>query len=443
MMKCFSTWKYGAVLLCIYGFCVHFLPSEPFFVPYLQTPRLNISEDEVISKILPMWTYGYLIFLFPVFLTTDLLKYKPVVIMQALGWVACYFILIFGKTVLLMQIVEIVFAIGTASEVAYNSYIYSIVPKKYHQTYTAYTRSVLLLSSFVSYTTGQLLVSFANIDLRYLTVISLSFVSLALLVALFLPKPKSSSLLNHNENIENKDVETDLSGETLISKSCRVSTDIQSKCNRCRTVCKNIFSSLKKAYTDKEILLWSIWWATIFNGWIFVVNYTQSLWSFIDSDVELNGFISTLATMFGAFGSFLVKWIPLNNPIRNNVVAGLVTIFISGCLFLASFTTSIGWSYFSYVLFSFLYNYVITVTQYQLAVIQSSEIALIIGFNTFIGLLLNTIMTVILIEDSTLHLPVQTLFTVHGFYFGAIAIAFTCIGIWKSSKASSTSTTRL
>lgn len=71
-----------------------------------------------------MWTYSFLAVLVPVFLLTDWLRYKPVVVFQC----SCLFIttamLRWMKSVPAMQAMQFFYGVVTASEVAYFSYIY-------------------------------------------------------------------------------------------------------------------------------------------------------------------------------------------------------------------------------------------------------------------------------------------------------------------------------
>uniref|UniRef100_A0A8C8RCZ7 Thiamine transporter 2 n=1 Tax=Pelusios castaneus TaxID=367368 RepID=A0A8C8RCZ7_9SAUR len=77
-----SSWIYPTLVLCIYGFFSMMRPSEPFLTPYLTGPDKNLTIDEVTNQIFPVWTYSYLVLLFPVFLVTDYVRYKPIIILQ-------------------------------------------------------------------------------------------------------------------------------------------------------------------------------------------------------------------------------------------------------------------------------------------------------------------------------------------------------------------------
>ena len=63
------------------------------------------------QDIFPVGTYSYLIALVIVFLVTDLLRYKPVIILDGLFAVATWSLLIWGKNVLAMQVILLQFII--------------------------------------------------------------------------------------------------------------------------------------------------------------------------------------------------------------------------------------------------------------------------------------------------------------------------------------------
>lgn len=103
---------------------------------------------------------------------------------------------------LAMQLLEFFFGLSTASEVAYYSYIYSVVEPEHYQRVTAYCRSVTLFGSAAGSLTGQLLVSVAEVDMVYLVIITLASASVAFLVPCFLPMPKRSLFFHRRAGAE-------------------------------------------------------------------------------------------------------------------------------------------------------------------------------------------------------------------------------------------------
>ena len=55
---------------------------KSLIIMLLQGPRKNFTGSECVNQIFPVWSYSYLSCLVPVFLLTDFLKYKPVIIVE-------------------------------------------------------------------------------------------------------------------------------------------------------------------------------------------------------------------------------------------------------------------------------------------------------------------------------------------------------------------------
>ena len=72
---------------------------------YLIEPKwVNITLDQAYQDVYPVWTYSYLAVLVIVFLLTDYVKYKPMIIFQGLAFIATWSLLVFGSGVGLMQV---------------------------------------------------------------------------------------------------------------------------------------------------------------------------------------------------------------------------------------------------------------------------------------------------------------------------------------------------
>ena len=110
----------------------------PEFVP--NSFFLNIPKDDVYNKVYPVWPYAYFALLIPVFLLTDFLRYKPVIIFEGLSYIATWSLLIWGHGVPQMQAMQFTYGIATSTEVAYYTYIYAKVDPKHFQKVTSFTR---------------------------------------------------------------------------------------------------------------------------------------------------------------------------------------------------------------------------------------------------------------------------------------------------------------
>ncbi|RXG55935.1 Thiamine transporter 1 [Armadillidium vulgare] len=143
-------WLKTCLLLCSYGFFKELRPSEPFLTEYLLGPQQNLTSSEVYYDVYPVWTYSYLALLILVFLLTDLLRYKPVIVFEGIGYVATWCLLLWAGGVRWMQFMEFCYGIATATEVAYYTYIYAQVDARHYQKVTSYTRSAILAGRFAS-----------------------------------------------------------------------------------------------------------------------------------------------------------------------------------------------------------------------------------------------------------------------------------------------------
>lgn len=151
-----------------------------------------------------MWTYSYLVLLFPVFLATDFLRYKPVLILQAASLVVTYVLLLKARGLRAMQLLEFFFGLATASEVAYYSYIYSVVEPARYQRVTGYCRSITLFGSAAGSLTGQLLLLLDKVQLVHLVLVTLAMAAVASVAPWFLPMPKRSLFFHQSPGVLEK-----------------------------------------------------------------------------------------------------------------------------------------------------------------------------------------------------------------------------------------------
>lgn len=91
--------------------------------------------------------------------------------------------------------------------------------------------------------------------------------------------------------------------------------------------------------------------------------------------------------------------------------------------------------YVMYVLFRSIYMILITIATFQIAANLSMECyALVFGVNTFSALLLQTVLTVIVVDSSVLGLDLFTQFKIYAGYFVVIAIIFLVSGLYHVVK---------
>lgn len=114
------------------------------------TDMCNFLYLQIYIQVYPVWTYSYLSLLVVVFLLTDLLRYKPMIVFEGIGYIATWGLLLWAGGVGWMQLMEFCYGIATSTEVAYFTYIYAQVSGVYYQRVTSFTRAALLTGRFMS-----------------------------------------------------------------------------------------------------------------------------------------------------------------------------------------------------------------------------------------------------------------------------------------------------
>lgn len=94
--------------------------------------------------------------------------------------------------VLEMQAMQFTYGVVTSCDVAYFTYIYSMVELKHYLKATSYCRTAQLLGYTVGSVLGQVLVSFELMSYSYILVFTLVLTAVALITSILLPMPKTS-----------------------------------------------------------------------------------------------------------------------------------------------------------------------------------------------------------------------------------------------------------
>ncbi|XP_077440755.1 thiamine transporter 1 [Vanacampus margaritifer] len=437
---------YPTLCLCAYGLFSNLRPSEPFLTAYLMGPDKNLTEAQVVSEIYPIWTYSYLALLFPIFLATDYLCYKPVLVLQAISFVVTYAMLAKAQGLRAMQLLEFFFGLATASEVAYFSYIYSVVEPAHYRRVTAYCRSVTLFGSAAGSLSGQLLLTVAEVRLVHLVWATLASAAVAFFPPWFLPMPKrslffhkkpegaperqcdySSALIDKVDNkvpLDNQDVATVSPSSEETNGSCGFPE-----------VLKMLLADFLHCYRRGPLLAWSLWWALATCGYFQVLNYAQALWEKIRPSSEYdiyNGYVETLSTLLGALAALLAGHLPVRWTVWGELVLWALSLLMAACVLVMVTLGSIWLCYGSYVLFKATYMLLITVATYQIASnLDMPRYALVFGVNTFVALLLQSLLTLVVVDSAGLGLDLFTQFYVYGGYFAVISAVFLFAGLCK------------
>lgn len=195
-----------------------------------------------------------------------------------------------------------------------------------------------------------------------------------------------------------------------------------------------VWENFKIFKTDMFVLKWSLWWALTSCGIFQVQNYIQTLWATMqtsDGDVK-NGINECANTLVGAILSFLIQYLNINWEKRGEYVLFATSLMATLLLFALSQTTNIILAYILYSVIVAVYHTLIAAASANIAShLNRASYGLVLGWNTFIALLLQTILTFAVADEHGFSLDIRTQFIVYACYFGGVTLLFTLIVAYR------------
>lgn len=449
--------SYALWCLCTLGLLKEFRPSESFLTQYLVSPWQNYTKDEVNQEIYPVGTYSTLILLIIVFLITDILRYKPVIIVHSLAGAACYCLIIYGCSKKYVQAAEVFYGLFMASEIAYSTYMYASCQKEAYQKVTSYARIALQAGRLLSGCFAQLLISCNILNYHELNYLSLAGLLLSALIGCFLPSI-SKSVYFHRVTLEKEGMSTNNSQskcEDVTRSVCKDAENFDNtKPSRLEESIRNndlydefeqlsgfkrIWDDFLHAFSNLYVVKWSVWWSLTQCGYLQVTSYVQNLWQDTAdlSSVKLyNGAASATYTILGILSSWVVGQLDYEFDERKTHWLLCVCASLSGALIIfSSLSFSLLFQYTAYGAFKILFQVMMIFANTEVATSLSRDShGLVFGFNTFIALALQTVLTIIVTAKGGLQLSTRTQFFVYGSYYILIGCGFLLMAVWTSFK---------
>ncbi|XP_055630800.1 thiamine transporter 1-like [Toxorhynchites rutilus septentrionalis] len=470
-------WLKISLLLCTFGFFREMRPSEPFVTEFLSGEWRDILPEQLNRDVYPVGTYTYLGVLIIIFLVTDILRYKSIIIFSACVGVVIWSLLLWTTSLAALQVVQVLYGTYMAAEVAYYTYIYAKISRDKYQQVTGNTRAAILSGRFLASVLSQALVSTGAMDLRELNYITLGAQAFSLLWAFILPPVKSSVYFyskesQHSQCTGGNQVKQD--GSTLHSSGEHVEQNVRQEIGNhanavntisvpvaatditksdvnltsamegqqtaagneteprsrfsCNRAGRLLWTHFISAYSNLTVVQWSLWWSLAMAGFIQVQIYVQLLWQEIDVDQEYlyNGGAEALLTLFGAVSAIVAGYVA--NRIFEQWALWVLTVCSAlqgGLILYSGFSTNIWAAYAVYILFGVLYMFMITMASATVAkYLEEDSFGLIFGINTFAALAFQSILTVVVISESGLMLSPRGQFKVYGGYFLALALVY-------------------
>ncbi|XP_016983272.1 thiamine transporter 1 [Drosophila rhopaloa] len=417
-------WLKISCLLCVFGCIREIRPSEPYVTEYLLGPWRNITEEQLTHDVYPVGTYSYLVQLVFVFLITDFLRYKPLIITIGATGVIIWSMLIWTTSLLSLQILEVLYGTYMAAEVAYYTYIYAKVDKKYYPKVTSHTRAAMFAGKLISGITSQLMLYLELMNYKELNYITLATQIIAMLWAFSLPAV-DKSLYFHREQLSIGDQQTQLPGEGNLD----VVDQPQERTPRQPGALGLLWNHFHNAYTNPRVIQWSLWYAIGLAGYLQVTYYVQVLWKVIEPEplIAWNGAVDAVLTALAALFALGAGYLHTGRlrPRTSLLILALLSAVEGGCVLICCWTEDIYWSYTGFVLFGALYGFTITVASAEVARnLQEDSFGLVFGFNTLVALIFQSLLTMIFVTDTGFELDPVGQYTVYAFYFIAVGVLY-------------------
>lgn len=375
-------WFKISLLLCFFGFLKEMRPSENFVIDYLTHPWRNITAEEVNKYLYPINTFSTPVFLLIILFITDFLRYKPVIIACGVVAIANWSLLVWTTSFEAIIASQLLFGIFVATEVAYYTYIYAKVDKEHYLKVTSHTRAAILAGRCISGILAQFLFYFELTDLRGLNAITLAMMVMATFWALCLPRVTTSLYFN------TKAIEGEPTGNGAAFANAFGIIKYQ----------------VKTAYTNRLVVLWSVWYVMAVCGSLQVFYYVQMLWIHIDNRPEVmwNGAVEAFITLSCATVALLASRVRRSVLHSSGILWGLVIIAVcqGAIIFVFSNTSNRFISYAVYTLYYLLHTFTITISSAEVAKrLPEDSYGLIFGINTFIALILQCVLTLVVVTD--------------------------------------------
>ncbi|XP_011198870.2 thiamine transporter 1 [Bactrocera dorsalis] len=428
-------WLKISCLLCICGFVHEIRPSEPYVTEYLLSSRPNITQDELSRKVYPVATYSYLATLVLMFIVTDFLRYKPLIIMMGACGTTVFAMLIWTTSLTALQIIEFLYGLYMASEVAYYTYIYAKVDKEYYPKVSAHTRAAMFLGKLVAGFSAQLLVNLKLMDYKSLNYITFSTQIFGTLWAFVLPKVDRSLYFHRKNYFDSIEPAAGVNSSSTELQDAKSISSQNTENIIPLAPFKLLWSHFYNAYSNLKVVQWSMWYAISLCGYLQILTYIQVLWIEIEPNKEIawNGAVDAILTLLAALMALAAGYIHAGRlkPLQSLLVLSTFAAMEGGAVLLCCWTSNIYVSYAAYILFGALYAFSITVASAEVArYLEEESFGLVFGVNTFIALAFQTLLTIIVVSNSGLSLDTRGQYTVYAFYYiAASGIYFISVAV--------------
>ena len=303
-----------------------YVPRPTHAVPYL-TDVKGFSREVVTNTIFPVSIYASLLFFVVAGPVSHALGAKSFVVLGAMCKLATRTLLIWGDSLGAMQLMQVLYAAGSASELILFAYVYSVTEPGAYQTVTGAVSAASLAGYMTAAEIGQLAFE-AGASYESLFYFSFAAVGVAAMLSIALPSPPKqrtlpmTTMTRARTTASNTSTGTWRGTGTGTRAGTRAGSSSPSGCGGGGGVfdfdwreCKRQASraaawsreALDACYGSTSLLVLSTWWILGVAPAQFIENYGTNLFDAIDPSSDVNGHIAfavrALMTMASALAA--------------------------------------------------------------------------------------------------------------------------------------------
>jgi len=274
-----ATYFADCIRCAAYIFFLSFKPLEPHITKYLVSVK-HFTHDQVNVGIYPVYTYTsvVLISLLAVakavgFVGRDvrcpgILNDKAIIVIGCGGRLATELLLLFGEGLGMMQLMQVVYSLGTITKMVFSAYVLKVVASEQSQRLTAITQTCYLVAHTSGGFIGDFLLARTDIGLLGLSWMGLCSVSVACLIA--------CSFRNIDTGVP-----AELANPRLL------------------------FGSV---YRARNFWMSSLWWTLNYSVYVTIYGYEASLYAkYLGHTQNNNGSIFAAASLMGAAAASMLS----------------------------------------------------------------------------------------------------------------------------------------
>ncbi|KAF0770559.1 thiamine transporter 2-like [Aphis craccivora] len=420
------------ITLCVSLFASFrdFRPVDSFYTSYLTSPAVNFTAEQVTEDIYPINSYATTSIVIIMFLVTDYVLYKPIVMLDAFSSIVMFLLVLEPITLFKAKLSMACLGLTSACELAYMSYAYAkIRDRRLYQKMTGIVRGSNLLGKCLSSTFAQIAVSFIHIEYGLLVYISLAGSCVAFFVTFFFP-PVNSSIYFHPESP--KTTKSKVNYNTFHNKNHKGLEPcfVEKSPRPVRVVLDQLYLELRDAYTNPYLLKYGVWFAFATGVYFQVLTYNDVLYLNLNErnpvDNKLyNGGVDALAFITGALSSYCIGFLKADWKSASNFYFFIGSLLSCITLCICYVTTSLNLVYIMYIIFCFVFQSMNVVARSETAKhLKHDSFAFIFGVVFFISLVVSSVITYLFVQGTIISIPVNAQFLLYGLINGGLAFWF-------------------